>query len=214
VCRLEVPDRPASQWPQLTPEGHFAFKTDERGTEVLLASATGANRPSTSKSAGTSDTFREDNKVLRLRLDKVSFEKKTPGLACAQDDRTLKSESSSIVRDWALVPYSPGQSYALCCPDCGVVLDRDHPEWHALAPERAAQRKWSYRISQLLIPAIDLAQIVAAWQLAIRDPEHMTVFCTDRLALPKSTTQTLTPGVMRDRSGERGLHAGEGKRNK
>jgi hypothetical protein len=81
-------------------------------------------------------------------------------------------------------------------------LDRDHPEWHALAPEREPQRKWSYRISQLLIPAIDLEQIVAAWQLAIRDPEHMTVFCTDRLALPKSTTQTLTPGVIEAARGD------------
>jgi len=72
-------------------------------------------------------------------------------------------------------------------------LDREHPVWHAQAPEREAQRRWSYRISQLLIPDIDLAQIVAAWQLAIRDPDQMTVFCTDRLALPKSTTQTLTP---------------------
>jgi hypothetical protein len=92
-----------------------------------------------------------------------------------------------------LIPFSPGQAYALCCTDCGAILDRENPQWHALAPERKAQRRWSYRLSQLLIPAIDLAQIVTAWQLAIRDPEHMTVFCTDRLALPKSTTQSLTP---------------------
>jgi hypothetical protein len=91
------------------------------------------------------------------------------------------------------IPFTPGQNYVLACPDCGTALDRGHPHWHALAPERETQRRWSYRLSQLLIPAIDLAQIVAAWQLAIRDPEHMTVFCTDRLALPKSTTQSLTP---------------------
>ncbi len=91
------------------------------------------------------------------------------------------------------IPYTPGQKYVLACPDCGAALDREHPQWHALAPERESQRRWSYRISQLLIADIDLAQIVAAWQLAIRDPEHMTVFCTDRLALPKSTTQSLTP---------------------
>jgi hypothetical protein len=100
------------------------------------------------------------------------------------------------------VAFSPGQDYALCCPDCGALLDRDHPQWHALAPEREAQRQWSYRLSQLLIPAIDLEQIVAAWQLAIRDPAHMTVFCTDRLALPKSTTQTLTPGVLEAARGD------------
>jgi hypothetical protein len=92
-----------------------------------------------------------------------------------------------------LTPYTPGQSYYLACPACGAELDRARPEWHALAPERAAQRRWSYRLSQLLFPDIDLAQVVAAWQLAIRDPAQMNVFCTDRLALPKSSTQTLTP---------------------
>jgi hypothetical protein len=91
------------------------------------------------------------------------------------------------------IPFSPGQQYQLACLDCGTELDRTHPTWQAQAPEREAQRRYSYRISQLLIPDIDLAQIVAAWQLAIRDPDQMTVFCTDRLALPKSTTQTLTP---------------------
>jgi hypothetical protein len=99
-------------------------------------------------------------------------------------------------------PFSPGQSYALCCPDCGALLDRHRVEWHPQAPERESLRRWSYRISQLLIPAIDLEQIVAAWQQAIRDPAHMTVFCTDRLALPKSTTQTLTPGILETARGD------------
>jgi len=112
------------------------------------------------------------------------------------------------------VPFTPGQKYVLACPDCGVALDREHPHWHALAPEREAQRRWSYRLSQLLIPAIDLGQIVAAWQLAIRDPEHMTVFCTDRLALPKSTTQSLTPGLLEQARGKYVLGKVKGKSEK
>jgi hypothetical protein len=103
------------------------------------------------------------------------------------------------------IPYSPGQEFYLGCPDCGAELDRAHPEWHALAPERAAQRRWSYRLSQLLFPDIDLAQIVAAWQLAIRDPAQMNVFCTDRLALPKSSTQTLTPHDLQAARGDYSL---------
>jgi hypothetical protein len=91
------------------------------------------------------------------------------------------------------IAYAPGQRYVLACLECGAALDRRHPQWQAQAPEREKMRRWSYRISQLLIPDIDLAQIVAAWQLAIRDPAQMNVFCTDRLALPKSSTQTLTP---------------------
>jgi len=103
------------------------------------------------------------------------------------------------------IAYSPDQKYALCCPHCGSLLDRDHPEWHAQAPEREKLRRWSYRISQLLIPAIELEQIVAAWQLAVRDPDQMAVFCTDRLALPKATTQTLTPAVLESARGQYSL---------
>jgi hypothetical protein len=100
------------------------------------------------------------------------------------------------------VPFTPGQRYVLACVACGTALDRAHPEWSAQAPEREAQRRWSYRISQLLIPDIELTQIVSAWQLAIRDPAQMNVFCTDRLALPKSATQTLTPAVLEAARGE------------
>ena len=100
------------------------------------------------------------------------------------------------------IPYRPGQSYVLACVACGAALDRDHPEWSAQAPEREALRRFSYRISQLLIPDIELTQIVAAWQLAIREPSQMNVFCTDRLALPKSATQTLTPHVLEAARGD------------
>jgi hypothetical protein len=111
--------------------------------------------------------------------------------AAREDEFPGGNEKESATR-WP-IPFTPGQEYYLACPDCGAELDRTHPEWHALAPDRAAQRRWSYRLSQLLFPDIDLAQIVAAWQLAIRDPAQMNVFCTDRLALPKSSSQTLTP---------------------
>jgi hypothetical protein len=119
-----------------------------------------------------------------------------------KEEGPQSSASSLPPSPFSLLPYSPGQHYALCCPDCGRLLDREHLQWHPLAPEREAQRRFSYRLSQLLIPAIDLTQIVAAWQLAIRDPDHMTVFCTDRLALPKSTTQTLTPAVLEAARGD------------
>jgi hypothetical protein len=139
ICRLEMPEVPACEWPRLAVEGHFAFGEDS------VARRSTATLP---------------------------------------------------------IPFTPGQKYVLACLDCGAALDRERPQWHAQAPERESQRRWSYRISQLLIPDIDLAQIVAAWQQAIRDPEHMTVFCTDRLALPKSTTQSLTPHDLQAARGE------------
>jgi hypothetical protein len=146
ICRLELPESPAAEWPWLTVEGHFAFADGRR----------------------------------------------------------------------APVAFTPGQRYVLACLECGAALDREHPEWHAQAPEREAQRRWSYRISQLLIPDIDLAQIVAAWQLAIRDPAHMTVFCTDRLALPKSTEQGLDPAALEQARGsyELGEREEKGEREK
>jgi hypothetical protein len=116
----------------------------------------------------------------------------TAAAGCPCDDQDAPHQTPLSITAFP-IPYSPGQSYYLACPDCGGELDRDHPEWHALAPGRAALRRWSYRLSQLLFPDIDLAQIVAAWQLAIRDPAQMNVFCTDRLALPRSSSQTLTP---------------------
>ena len=136
ICRLEMPEGPARDWPWLTAEGHFAFS---------------------------------DGRILPI-------------------------------------PFSPGQKYVLACVDCGAALDRENPQWHAQAPEREKLRRWSYRISQLLIPDIDLAQIVSAWQQAIRDPAHMTVCCTDRLALPKSTTQSLTPHDLQSARGDYNLN--------
>jgi hypothetical protein len=146
ICRLEMAERPAKEWPRLTVEGHFAF--------------------------GGNGTYRTDG---------------------TNGTEGTVARRSTATTERLPVAFMPGQAYVLACPDCGGALDREHPVWHALAPEREAQRRWSYRLSQLLIPGIELTQIVAAWQLAIRDPEHMTVFCTDRLALPKSTTQSLTP---------------------
>jgi hypothetical protein len=141
------------------------------------------------------------------------------GRAQGKGEKENDGESSTLSLSplpFSLQPiaYAPGQKFVLACPECGTALDRAHPIWHAQAPERVAQRKWSYRISQLLIPDIDLGQIVAAWQLAIRDPAQMTVFCTDRLALPKSNTQTLTPHDLQAARGNYVLGKGQGKKEK
>jgi hypothetical protein len=187
VCRLVVEGLPSNQWPRLTAEGHFR----------------GSRRPPGDGLGDSHETLSvpENNSVVAAAVPSggQSSARKAPPLGTA-----------------AATPFSPGQRYALCCPTCGALLDRDHPQWHAQAPDREKLRRWSYRLSQLLIPAIDLEQIVAAWQLAIRDPEHMTVFCTDRLALPKSTTQTLTPGVLEAARGDYvlGREKGKGEREK
>ena len=187
VCRLIVEGEPSSEWPRLTPEGNFsrvARATCCPGALEVISSAQEAN-----------SSFTDDAKSAQETLASCrSADAPRPGQQVAR--ATQESELAGTIA------FSPGQHYALCCPDCGALLDREDPQWHAQAPEREKLRRFSYRLSQLLIPAIDLEQIVAAWQLAIRDPEHMTVFCTDRLALPKSTTQTLTPGALEQARGD------------
>lgn len=87
--------------------------------------------------------------------------------------------------------------YYFACVDCGRELEREAIAFEARRPERAAQRKYSIRISQLSTPAIDLKQIVADWcNNAVRDPEAMRSFRCDRLAIPKSTAQKIEPAVI------------------
>lgn len=92
--------------------------------------------------------------------------------------------------------YLPDGKYYLAHPDTGAPLDRHRVTWTHRRPERLALRKFSYRISQLGIPAIDLAQIVAHWTRAVADGEEMISFCCDRLALPRSAAQALTASVL------------------
>lgn len=92
--------------------------------------------------------------------------------------------------------YVPDGIYYLADPKTGAPLDRHRVTWTHRRPERLALRKFSYRISQLGIPAIDLAQIVAHWTRAVADGEEMISFCCDRLALPRSAAQALTAAVL------------------
>jgi len=204
--------------PRLTTEGHFVWGSATELGKTINSDSIGSGRlpggasevaeavPSPGATNG-SGTISRGAWAFSERQEGVPVAALPPGLGTApattevprgtDKDTISRGLRRPEVDGYRLtsfpIPYTPGQDYYLACPDCGGELDRAHPEWHALAPDRAAQRRWSYRLSQLLFPDIDLAQIVATWQLAIRDPAQMNVFCTDRLALPKSSAQTLTP---------------------
>ncbi len=92
--------------------------------------------------------------------------------------------------------HDPLNKYFLGCVKCGQELDRTKPIEEHRNPSRIRQRHWSFRISQLGIGAIDLSQIVGRFQLAVTDPDEMTVFRCDVLALPQSTSQALTPYIL------------------
>jgi len=94
------------------------------------------------------------------------------------------------------IPHSPDNHYYFGCIDCGAALDRSTIKPEAKFPDRAKLRRWSIRISQLGIGAMDLSQVVKRWNNAIKDPEAMIVFRCDVLAMPANTSQSLTPQVL------------------
>jgi hypothetical protein len=112
-----------------------------------------------------------------------------PMLTWTADFRRAGDETIVAVHD-------PRHYYYLACPHCGAELDRSAPQWTHRQPEQIRLRNWSFRISQLSIAAIDLSQVVAHWSKAVEDPEEMVVFRCDRLALPQSTSQALTPDIL------------------
>ncbi len=94
---------------------------------------------------------------------------------------------------WA---HKPGNVYYLADPKTGVPVDRTKPIERHLRPERIGMLNWSFSVSQLAIDAIDLSQIVSRWQKAVKDPDSMVVFCCEVLALPRNTTQNLSPEIL------------------
>lgn len=99
--------------------------------------------------------------------------------------------------------YDPSGYFYVADPDTGKVLDRDEPVFVERRPEMAKLRKWSIRVAQVAIAGISLSQPVSRWQDAVKDPEYMEVFYCDVLALPKNSSQALTPEIItRSRSVE------------
>ena len=128
-------------------------------------------------------SWREDGKQVEV------FGSIFPKLTWAGD---FKQDGS----DEVVATHDPLNEYYLGCVDCGTELDRTQPIEEHRAPGQIKQRKWSFRISQLAIGAIDLSQIVGRFQAAIADPEEMIVFRCDVLGLPQSTSQALTPSTL------------------
>lgn len=93
-------------------------------------------------------------------------------------------------------PYKPGQTYYLAEPESGVVLDRSNPIEKHLRPERIEMHDWSFSFSHLGMAAYGLDQMLSRWQKAIKDPVTMVAFCCEVLALPKNTTQGLSPEIL------------------
>jgi hypothetical protein len=127
--------------------------------------------------------------VLRCQVG-AAPSKHDPKLTWAGDFRHDADPNGTVAT------HSPQRIYYLAHPETGELLDRCAPAWIHRRPEQLELYNWSWRISQLSIGAIDLSGIVAQFQLAVNDPQHMIVFRCDVLALPQSSTQAITPFVM------------------
>ena len=93
--------------------------------------------------------------------------------------------------------FEPDGNFYLACVHCSTPLDRHTPEFIPLHPEREKLQHWSVRISQLLVAAIALKQIVADWcHNAVQDPDAMKTFYVDRLGLPRSSSQQLDQKIL------------------
>jgi len=95
--------------------------------------------------------------------------------------------------------FDPEANYYAACPECGAALDRATGALVPEHPERARQRVWSVRISQMSIAAIAWRDIVASWFAALSDPnpEAMVAWHCDRRAIPHAgAAQPITPKVL------------------
>jgi hypothetical protein len=93
--------------------------------------------------------------------------------------------------------FEPEGHFYLACVRCGAELNRHAPEFVPQHPEREKLHHWSVRISQLLVAAISLKQIVSDWcHNAVKDPDAMKTFYVDRLGLPRSATQQIDQKIL------------------
>lgn len=163
--------------------------------------------------AGQNKAFEEGTQEVRELVDPITGEgfcpeECWPGICrVAMDGAPKRSDpklgfeavfkrdgSDAVIFDW-----DPEAHYYFANPQTGTPLDRSTGRWVMRRPDRVKERKFSMRVSQMGIAAIDLVQIVNHWRDAVADPDQMIVFSCDRLAMPKSTLQQLDQKIV-DRS--------------
>lgn len=173
------------------------------GEAAELPACSGGLRPSIAP--GNSAFPEPGGEITELPAGWVNPEENFPGIVRCQVGEVMRADDPRLTwagdfkRDGdeaAVATHSPEARYYLAHPETGAPLDRSHPLWLHRAPGKFEQRNYTYRASQLGFDAIGLSQIVGQFQLAVNDPDEMTVFRCDVLALPQSTAQAVTPAVL------------------
>lgn len=134
---------------------------------------------------------------------KINIEENWPQVCRMAVDGTPKVSDPKLTmvgnfqdEDGGIWEYDPAATFYVADPETGKALDRNAPTFHERRPERAKLWKWSVRVPQVAIAAISLSQPVSRWQTAVADPEVMEVFYCDVLALPRNSSQALTPEII------------------
>lgn len=70
------------------------------------------------------------------------------------------------------------------CPECQAPLELARGRWVATYPERAKQKRWSFRVPSLIIPARDLEHTMKRWEKAKRKKTQLAKFRCAELAMP------------------------------
>jgi hypothetical protein len=173
VCRLAIDGTPQPDDPQLCLEGNFR-------KPVTLSEAKGLSRP-----GQTTEILRSaQNDNVESTFDLSPVRSPLPSGERAQSEGQI-------------FDFSPDSHFYLACVRCGTELNRHAPEFIAQHPERERLHHWSVRVSQLLVAAISLKQIVADWcNNAVKDPDAMKTFYVDRLGIPRSATQQVDQKIL------------------
>jgi len=115
-------------------------------------------------------------------------------------DPQLDNKGTFAVNGETVAKYRPDYHYYFGCVACGAELDREAIDYEARQPDMISAHHWSIRVSQMCCSALPVAMFVSDWcTQAVRKKRKMAAFNCDRLAIPKSTGQKLTPGIL-DRS--------------
>ncbi len=173
VCRLAVDGEAKADDPQLQLEGNFRKALGSAGVSPAVVVG---GRPSVTAATGTHSTG--------------------SGQAVALPTTTGTTATGTVALP-GIYEFEPDAHFYLACVRCGAKLDRHAPEFIPQHPEREKLHHWSVRISQLLVAAISLKQIVADWcNNAVKDPDAMKTFYVDRLGLPRSATQQIDQKIL------------------
>ena len=182
---------------------HQAWKEGSQGVFILVCPACGRRHNPEEEFPGIVRLRGEGRTVPEADVNGIGVSRTPFGEprthVCGHDFRLtwagdFRAAAGTGGRD--ALGHDPGNRYYLGCVDCGAELDRRQPRVEHRQPAQIQQRKWSFRISQLGIAAIELAPLVGRFQAAVADPEEMAVFRCDVLGLPRCPCQALTPAVL------------------